>query len=72
MSWSYERLWIALLKRKMTKTELRKMAGINTYTLAQMGKDKPVTLEALGKICTALDCQLEDIVEFVPNERHNE
>lgn len=69
MAWSYERLWILLVKKKMKKTELRKMAGINSYTLAQMGKDRPVTLEALGKICTTLDCRLEDIIEFVPDQK---
>lgn len=69
MAWSYERLWILLIKKKMSKTQMRELAGINTYTLAQMGKDNPVSLEALGKICTALDCQLEDIVEFVPDKK---
>lgn len=68
MAWSYERLWIMLVKRKMKRTDLIRVAKINSNTLANMGKDMPVTLDNLGKICRALDCQLEDIVQYVPDE----
>ena len=47
-----------------TKTEMRKMAGINTNILAKMGKDEPVAMETLAKICVALDCTFDDIVEI--------
>lgn len=67
MSWSYERLWILLIQRKMKRTELIKLAGINSNALAHMGKDEPVTMDTLAKVCTALNCRLEDIVEFVPD-----
>lgn len=72
MAWSYERLWIRLIKRKMKKTDLIKLAGINTTTLARMGKDLPVTLDNLGKICAALGCELEDIVQYIPDEEQPE
>lgn len=65
MAWSYERLWILLLKKKMKRTDLLTVAGINTNALARMGKDLPVTMDNLGKVCHALDCRLEDIVEYV-------
>jgi DNA (cytosine-5)-methyltransferase 1 len=65
MAWSYERLWILLLKKKMKRTDLLTVAGINTNALARMGKDLPVTMDNLGKVCHALNCRLEDIVEYV-------
>ena len=68
MAWSYEKLWIILLKKKMKRTDLKTVAGINSYTLARMGKDEPVTMDALGKICKAFHCGLDDIVEYVPDE----
>ena len=68
MAWSYERLWVMLLKKKMKRTDLKTVAGINSNALAHMGKDEPVTMEALGKICKAFHCRLEDIVEYVEDE----
>jgi len=43
---------------------MRKQAGITTNMLAKMGKDEPVSMETLAKICVALDCGLDDIVEI--------
>ena len=68
MAWSYNRLWILLIEKKLKKTDLLTLAGINSYTLARMGKDQPVTLDNLGRICKALDCSLEDIVQYIPDE----
>ena len=68
MSWSYERLWIQLLKRKWKRTDFSKRIGISSSALARMGKDEPVTMDVLGKICQALNCRIEDIVEFIPDE----
>ncbi len=64
MEYSYNRLWKLLIDKRMTKTEMRKKAGISTNILAKMGKDEPVSMESLGKICIALDCTLDDIVEI--------
>lgn len=71
MAWSYERLWIMLIKKKMKKTDLLHVAGINTNALTRMGKDLPVTMDNLGKICNALHCELEDIVQFIPDKEVN-
>lgn len=68
MAWSYNRLWIMLIEKKLKRTDLLTLAGINSYTLARMGKDQPVTLDNLGKICKAFDCNLEDIVQYIPDE----
>ena len=64
MTYSYNRLWKMLIDRRMTKTEMRKMAGISTNILAKMGKDEPVAMDTLAKIATALQCGLDDIVEI--------
>lgn len=68
MVYSYNRLWKILIDKKITKTEMRKHAGITTNMLAKMGKDEPVSIETLAKICTALGCGIDDIVEFQENE----
>ena len=51
----------------MKRTEMMKQAGISSVALAKMGKDEPVSMEVLGKICETLNCQVEDIVEYIPN-----
>lgn len=64
MTYSYNRLWKLLIDKRMTKTEMRKAAGISTNILAKMGKDEPAAMDSLAKICVALDCTLDDIVEI--------
>lgn len=68
MAWSYERLWILLIKKKMKKIDLLRASRINANALARMGKDLPVTMDNLGKICKTLHCELEDIVRYIPDE----
>ena len=65
MSISYKPLWHLLVEKKMKKLELRNLVGMSNSPLARLGKDEPVTLEVLEKISVALDCRIEDIVEFV-------
>lgn len=64
MNYSYNKLWKILIDRKMTKTEMRKQTGISTNMLAKMGRDEPVSMEALAKICITLNCCIDDIVEI--------
>ena len=68
MMYSYNRLWKLLIDKKITKTDMRKQAGISTNILAKMGKGEPVSMESLAKICTVLDCGLDDIVKIKPQE----
>ena len=65
---SYKPLWILLIKRDMTKSQLREKAGISTRAMAKMGKGEDVNTDVLRKICTVLDCTLDDIVEITPDE----
>ena len=69
MAVSYNKLWHLLLDRKMSKAALEKMAGISHYTMTKMGKDEDVTNEVLTKICDALGCGIDDIVEFIPGKK---
>jgi DNA-binding Xre family transcriptional regulator len=52
----------------MKKSDLRKLAGISSSSLAKLGKDENVTTEVLVKICNALDCDVADIMEFVKED----
>lgn len=63
MTVSYNRLWKLLIDKGITKTEMRKKAGISTSVLAKMGKNETVSVETLAKIAAVLDCGLDDIVE---------
>ena len=50
---------------KMLKKDLMSKAGITSSTMAKMGKDLPVSMEVLGRICDALDCNIGDIVDYI-------
>lgn len=64
MERNYKKLWIMLIQKDMTKTDLRKAAGISTNALAKLGRNESVPLETLEKICKALDCGLDDILDY--------
>lgn len=69
MGWSYNGLWKLLIDKKMKKTDLLTIAGLNPKTLARLGKDETVSMDALGKICESLECQIEDIVKYIPENK---
>ncbi|HFI0409300.1 TPA: helix-turn-helix domain-containing protein [Streptococcus suis] len=54
-----------LIDKGWTKSELRKKAGISTSTIAKLGKGENITIDVLIKICIALDCGIEAIIEIV-------
>lgn len=66
---SYNKLWKLLIDREMTRTQLRKKSGISTVSLAKLGKNESVTIDILLKVCNALNCDIEDIMETVPAEK---
>lgn len=69
MSVSYKRLWKLLIDKDMKKKDLCTKAEISPASVTKMGKNGHVTTEILLKICIALDCQIEDIMEFVPDDK---
>ena len=68
MKLSYKKLWVMLVERDLKKTEFAKKAKISSASLAKLGKGANVTTDVLLKICEALECNLEDIMETVKNE----
>ena len=67
MAASYKKLFKLLIDREMKNKELAAKAGISPATLAKMKKDgATVSSDVLIKICTALECKLDDIVDIVP------
>lgn len=61
---NYNRLWKLLIERDLKKTDLIEMSGISTNAMANMGKGKNVSTEVLCKICKALNCAVEDVLEI--------
>lgn len=68
MTVSYNKLWKLMIDRKLLKKDIITMAGITTNAMAKMGKGENVSTEILGRICKVLNCRIEDIVEFIPDE----
>lgn len=64
MSMNYNKLWKLLIDRHLYKKDLQAMARLSTNAIAKMGKGGDVSTEVLRKICVALDCRLEDIVDI--------
>ena len=70
MAVSYKKLWHILLDRDMKKYDLAELAGLSPYTIKKMGRDEAVSTEVVGKICRALECNLDDVVEYIPTEEN--
>ena len=64
MAISYNKLWKLLIDKGIKKTELKTLAGVSTNVIAKLGRNEPVSMETLAKICTALKCDIADIVEM--------
>jgi DNA-binding Xre family transcriptional regulator len=64
MAVSYDKLWKLLIDKKINRTELKDLAGISFNVLARMGKNEFVSMESIYKICYALQCGIEDVMEF--------
>ena len=62
---SYNKLWKMLIDKNMKKSDLREKAGINSASLAKLGKGDNITTDVLLRICEVMDCRIEDILETV-------
>lgn len=69
MAVSYHKLWKLLIDKEMKKVDLRDQAGLTTNVLAKLGKNEHVSTQSLEKICRILECEVGDILEFIPNEK---
>ena len=68
MAISYNKLWKLLIDKKMSKADLRKVAGIAPNTMTRLRRDEEVTLTVLHKNFKALNADIGDIMEFLPDE----
>jgi DNA-binding Xre family transcriptional regulator len=68
MKISYIKLWKLLLDKKLKKTDLLQLADISTTTLAKLSKDQPVSMDVMARICSALSCDIGDVMEMIPGE----
>ena len=68
MSACYKKLWKLLIDKDLKKKDLAKIANISNYTVTKLTRGENVTTDVLCKICKALDCGVEDIMEFVAEE----
>ena len=68
MTISYNKLWKLLIDKKMSTAELRKEVGIAPNTMTRLRKDEEVSLNVLNKICSALNVDIGDVMEFLPDE----
>ena len=63
----YKKLWKLLIDKNLKRTDLKKLAGISSGSLAKLGKNENVSMMVLQKICMALNCDIGDIVEVAKN-----
>jgi DNA-binding Xre family transcriptional regulator len=70
MGASYKKLWKLLIDRDLMKRDLREAAHISPTTMAKLGRNESVNMEILLRICKALNCDIADIVEVVPDRKN--
>ena len=71
MAVSYNRLFKLMIDRKMRKKDLCELAGVSTSTMSKMGRDEIVSLEVIDRICQKLNCNVEDVLEILPDSPDN-
>lgn len=71
MAASYKKLWKLLIDKGMRKEDLRLKAGITTTAIAKLGRNETVHMDILLKICNALNCGLDDILEIVSEDKND-
>ena len=69
MSVSYDRLFHMMIDRKITNTQLMKMCGFSANIITRLKKDEYISLESVEKICRTLNCGVDDILNFIPEEK---
>lgn len=69
MAISYKKLWKLLIDKDMKKKDLQQAAGISSASITKLGKNENVNTEIIEKICTALNCDVGDIMEMVSDDR---
>ncbi len=71
MKVSYKKLWVLCAERELSKSELRKRAGLSSATFTKLRKNQEVTLGVMLKIAAVLDCNAGDMMDFVRDDDPN-
>lgn len=69
MATSYKRLWKLLIDKDMKRKDLEAKANISHYTVNKLSKGYNVNTDTIEKICKALDCTPDEIMEFIPDDK---
>ena len=69
MSVSYKKLFKLLIDRDMKKKDLKELAGIGNSTMTKLANNENVTVEIMAKICGALNCTMDDIIDVIPDDK---
>ena len=72
MAVSYRKLRYKMVDEKISLAKLMRMSGITDYAAKQISKDRDVSTEVLTKICAALNCEVQDIVDFLPEKKESD
>ena len=72
MKISYKKLWKILIDKEIKKSDLQKMAGVSSASIAKLGRNENVTTDILLKICNALHCEIQDILETIEDQRNEQ
>jgi DNA-binding Xre family transcriptional regulator len=72
MSFSYNKLWKLMIDKNMNKVELRKLTGLSPNTIARLSKGESVKMNIIGRICEELECNIGDIVDYIPKQDEKE
>lgn len=64
----FDRLWEIMEKKGLSTYYLREHCGIDNKTIRRLRANQDMETKTLSKICTVLNCKLEDIVEYIPDE----
>lgn len=69
MAVQYNKLFKMMIDRKMTNNQLAKQAGISLNIITRLKRDEYISMQTIEKICIALDCGVDDILEFIPESQ---
>lgn len=71
MSFSYNKLWKMLIDKNMNKADLRLLTGLSPNTMSRLSKGESVKMDIVGRICEKLECNIGDIVDYIPEKELN-
>ena len=72
MQISYNKLWKKMIDQNINRTQLTEKSKISTNAVAKLGKNEPVSMETLDKICRVFECDIGDVMEFVNENNENQ